>query len=72
MVLKVKSEPLFGRILLLMQTKGLKPLVILIGDSIGDVHMAEGLNTDIVLKIGFLNLKIEERLEEFKLLLILF
>lgn len=39
--------------------------VILIGDSPGDVHMSEGLEVENILKIGFLNTKVEERLAEF-------
>lgn len=29
--------------------------VIVVGDSIGDIHMAEGVKHDCVLKVGFLN-----------------
>ncbi len=40
--------------------------VILLGDSLGDLHMADGLdNPEGVLKIGFLNANIEERLETY-------
>lgn len=41
-------------------------LVILMGDSPGDRHMAEGLPTDCILKIGLLNVNCsQERLLEF-------
>ncbi len=39
--------------------------VILLGDSIGDAHMAEGVPHDCVLKIGFLNHGQESSLAEF-------
>ena len=37
--------------------------VLLIGDSTGDVNMIEGMNYKSVIKIGFLNDKVDERLE---------
>jgi HAD superfamily hydrolase (TIGR01544 family) len=41
--------------------------VILLGDSLGDLHMAEGVkNPNVVLTIGFLNNKFEENLEAYK------
>jgi len=41
--------------------------VILMGDSLGDLHMAHGVEPpSTVLTIGFLNDKIEERLEKYK------
>ena len=40
---------------------------ILIGDSLGDCHMAEGLDYDNILKIGFLNSDVENKLESYKL-----
>jgi len=41
--------------------------VILMGDSLGDLQMAHGVEPpSTVLKIGFLNDKIEERLEKYK------
>lgn len=41
--------------------------VVLLGDSLGDLHMAEGVkNLNIVLSIGFLNKKIEENLPMYK------
>ncbi len=39
--------------------------VILLGDNLADAGMSEGLKHDVVLKIGFLNEKIEERLEQY-------
>lgn len=43
-----------------------KKNVILMGDSIGDVTMAEGIDFSNILKIGFLNEKINENLDEYK------
>ncbi|XP_054267811.1 7-methylguanosine phosphate-specific 5'-nucleotidase A-like [Macrosteles quadrilineatus] len=40
--------------------------VILLGDSVGDAKMADGVPHDTVLKIGFLNNHIEEALEQYK------
>lgn len=40
-------------------------LVILIGDSPGDVTMSEGLEVENILKIGLLSAKVEERMDEF-------
>ncbi len=40
--------------------------LILLGDSIGDLGMSKGLEHDCILKIAFLNEKIEERLDDFK------
>ncbi len=37
------------------------------GDSLGDLHMAEGiLNPNIILKIGFLNRNTQENLIKYK------
>jgi len=40
--------------------------VILLGDSLGDVGMVEGFEYDNLLKIGFLNSSVEEKIEEYK------
>lgn len=40
--------------------------VILLGDTIGDCHMAEGLEYDNILKIGFLNYDASNKLETYK------
>lgn len=40
--------------------------VILLGDSPADVGMVEGFDYDNLIKIGFLNEEVEERLEDFK------
>jgi len=40
--------------------------VLLLGDSLGDVGMITGFNYDNLIKIGFLNEKIEENLEQYK------
>jgi HAD superfamily hydrolase (TIGR01544 family) len=40
--------------------------VILLGDSLGDCHMADGLGYDNILKIGFLNSEVSNKLESYK------
>mmetsp|Transcript_13306 Transcript_13306/g.18177 ORF Transcript_13306/g.18177 Transcript_13306/m.18177 type:complete len:330 (+) Transcript_13306:199-1188(+) len=40
--------------------------VILLGDGLGDVTMADGISHTVVLKIGFLNEKVDELLPKFK------
>jgi len=40
--------------------------VLLLGDNLGDVGMIEGFPYDNLIKIGFLNVNIDERLEGFK------
>ncbi|ETI53498.1 HAD hydrolase, family IE [Phytophthora nicotianae CJ01A1] len=39
--------------------------VLLLGDSRGDVRMADGLDADEIIRVGFLNLKVDEALEEY-------
>lgn len=39
--------------------------VILLGDSLGDLGMSEGITHEEIIKIGFLNYNIEEELNEF-------
>ncbi|KAJ8354262.1 hypothetical protein SKAU_G00218290, partial [Synaphobranchus kaupii] len=40
--------------------------IVLLGDSLGDLNMADGVpNVENILKIGFLNDKVEERLEKY-------
>eukprot|EP01063_Lacrimia_lanifica_P024773 TRINITY_DN32615_c0_g1_i1.p1 TRINITY_DN32615_c0_g1~~TRINITY_DN32615_c0_g1_i1.p1 ORF type:complete len:287 (+),score=99.78 TRINITY_DN32615_c0_g1_i1:61-921(+) len=39
--------------------------ILLFGDSIGDVHMADGLEADVLLTVGFLNDKVDERLATY-------
>lgn len=40
--------------------------VILIGDSLGDLGMSEGIKHDNIIRIGFLNEKIEQQLPEYR------
>lgn len=41
--------------------------LLLLGDSLGDLRMAEGAeDVECILKIGFLNFKVEENLEQYK------
>lgn len=41
--------------------------LVLLGDSLGDAHMSDGIDFDpaTLLRIGFLNDKVEERMEAF-------
>ncbi|PVD38186.1 hypothetical protein C0Q70_00797 [Pomacea canaliculata] len=40
--------------------------LLLLGDSLGDLHMAEGAeDVECTLKIGFLNIKVEENLQQY-------
>ncbi|KAE9316295.1 hypothetical protein PF008_g19036 [Phytophthora fragariae] len=39
--------------------------VLLLGDSRGDVHMAEGLHADEIIRVGFLNVHVAEALDEY-------
>ncbi|KAE9321498.1 hypothetical protein PF008_g17802 [Phytophthora fragariae] len=38
--------------------------VLLLGDSRGDVHMADGLDADEIIRVGFLNVHVDEALDE--------
>ncbi len=40
--------------------------VLLLGDSLGDVNMSLGLESDTVINVAFLNDRVEERLPEFR------
>ena len=41
--------------------------IVLMGDSLGDLHMAEGIpNPNVILKIGFLNKNTQENLMKYK------
>jgi len=40
--------------------------VLLLGDAIGDIDMVEGFAYEKLVKVGFLNEKIEENLEEYR------
>jgi len=40
--------------------------ILLMGDTLGDADMAEGSDSNDIIKIGFLNEKVEENLEQFK------
>ncbi|KAK1937837.1 Cytosolic 5'-nucleotidase 3A [Phytophthora citrophthora] len=39
--------------------------VILLGDSRGDVHMSDGLDANEIIKVGFLNIRVDEALDEY-------
>jgi HAD superfamily hydrolase (TIGR01544 family) len=39
--------------------------VLLLGDSKGDARMAEGLNADEIIRVGFLNVHVDEELSEY-------
>ncbi|KUF93656.1 Shikimate O-hydroxycinnamoyltransferase [Phytophthora nicotianae] len=39
--------------------------VLLLGDSPGDTRMAEGLNADEIIRVGFLNVHVDEKLDEY-------
>ncbi|KAG7390762.1 5'-nucleotidase, cytosolic III [Phytophthora pseudosyringae] len=39
--------------------------VLLLGDSRGDVRMADGLDAEAIIRIGFLNVHVDEALEEY-------
>ena len=55
----VKNLPIYNK---LLKRKN----VILLGDILGDVGMIEGFPYENLIKIGFLNQDVDERLEEFK------
>ncbi|CAM9998962.1 unnamed protein product [Sphacelaria rigidula] len=39
--------------------------VLLMGDSLGDPNMSKGIGAEETLKIGFLNDKVEERMDDY-------
>ena len=39
--------------------------IILVGDSEGDVKMADGIDANVVFKIGFLNQNVEKLLDKY-------
>ncbi|OWZ17791.1 HAD hydrolase [Phytophthora megakarya] len=39
--------------------------VLLLGDSVGDARMAEGLNAEEIIRVGFLNVHVNEALDEY-------
>jgi len=43
-----------------------KENILLLGDSLGDINMAEGFNYNNIIKIGFLNYQDEENLKDYK------
>lgn len=40
--------------------------VLLLGDNIGDLHMSDGVGFDEIIRVGFLNDRVEQRMEEYK------
>jgi 5'-nucleotidase len=40
--------------------------ILLLGDSLGDIGMAEGFNYENLINIGFLNENVEDNLEPYK------
>eukprot|EP00639_Heterosigma_akashiwo_P005900 CAMPEP_0194563678 /NCGR_PEP_ID=MMETSP0292-20121207/3639_1 /TAXON_ID=39354 /ORGANISM="Heterosigma akashiwo, Strain CCMP2393" /LENGTH=306 /DNA_ID=CAMNT_0039412659 /DNA_START=120 /DNA_END=1036 /DNA_ORIENTATION=- len=56
----VKDHPFFG------ESVQARKNILLIGDSTGDARMADGLEGTTVLRIGFLNTKVEERMDTYK------
>ena len=55
----IKQYPIFN---LIKNRKN----IILLGDSLGDIDMANGISHETIIKIGFLNYHIKENLELFK------
>ena len=39
--------------------------ILLLGDSLGDVNMVKGLHCSEVINVGFLNVRVEERMKEY-------
>lgn len=60
-----KEESMVSEFPAQQKTKGRKN-IILLGDSIDDANMAHGFKYDNIIKISFLNEKVEERLPHYK------
>ena len=56
--MEVKDYPVFGKI-------KHRRNVLLLGDSVDDIKMIEGFEYDEIIKIGFLNEKVEENRDEY-------
>ena len=39
--------------------------VLLVGDNLGDAHMADGLHYEEILRVGYLNVHEDERMEDY-------
>ncbi len=55
----IQNFPIFDKV------RG-KPNIVLIGDSLGDVKMAEGFDYEEIIKIGFLNSNVENLLGDYE------
>jgi len=47
-------------------TLRLRRNVVLVGDNPGDLHMSDGLEAQEIIRIGFLNDRVEQRWEEYQ------